>query len=276
MHIRTVFIAATSILAVSTLALGADPGTVPVPVAAPGMASVADDFEAPTVSNQWLTAAMAPGSYAIQSDITRAGHGALRITLRPGDVLRRGEGGDADNERDELLEAAPQNLTRVNVPYAFSWSMYLPKDFPIVAERLVVAQWWQYCANETLPCHNDSPPLAVRYIGGKLLITQDINHQYRVLYEEKRDLRERWLDLRFEVRFSQKETGFVRTWLDGKQVVDFSGVTSNTQSAETGYVSPVFLLFKMGLYRNVMKEPMTIYLDTYRKHVLGTEDGALK
>lgn len=266
MQLRSVFAAAIFVLGSSTsvVSFAAD-----APAAKPG---IYDDFEGPTLSNQWMTLALAPGSYAIQSEITRAGRGALRITLHQGDVFVHGEGGDADNERDELLEAAPRNITRIDVPYEASWSMYLPKDFPIVSERLVVAQWWEYCAASTLPCHNNSPVLAVRYIGGKLLITQDIDHQYRVLYEEKRDLREHWLDLRFQVRFSQKDTGIVRVWLDGKQVVDYAGMTSNTQSVETGYISPVFLLFHMGLYRNVMPQPMTIYLDEYRRRVLSDDE----
>jgi hypothetical protein len=243
------------------------PGNAPTSTPAKPPASAHDGFELPTLGNMWMTLALAPESYAIESDIVRAGHSALRITLRPHDVFMAGRGGDADNERDELIEAYPWT-TRKNVPYEVSWSMYLPQDFPIVPVRLVVAQWWEYCRSSDLPCSNDSPVLAVRYIGGELLITQDLNHLYNVLYREKRDLRGRWLDLRFQVKFTPESTGFVRAWLDGKQVVDFAGATSNPENATTGYGPPVFLPFKMGLYRNVMPEPMTIYFDEYRKTVM--------
>jgi hypothetical protein len=110
--------------------------------------------------------------------------------------------------------------------------------------------------------------LAVRYIGGVLRITQDLEHKQTVLYEEKRDLRSRWSDLRFQVRFSTQVTGRVKVWLDNKQVIDFSGVTANPETAATGYASSSRFFFKMGLYRNVMAEPMTIYLDEYRKKQL--------
>ncbi len=110
--------------------------------------------------------------------------------------------------------------------------------------------------------------LAVRYIGGELLITQDLDHHYNVLYREKRDLRGRWLDLRFQVKFTPETTGFVRAWLDGKQVVDFAGATSNQEDATTGYGPPVLLPFRVGLYRNPMQEPMTIYFDEYRRALL--------
>lgn len=114
--------------------------------------------------------------------------------------------------------------------------------------------------------------LAVRYIGGVLYITQDIGHKYIVLYEEKRDLRGNWLDLRFRVRFTWQSNGLVQAWLDGKQVIDFRGVTANSESALTGYRSPGHFYFKMGLYRNVMSQPMTIYLDEYRKRELRTDE----
>jgi hypothetical protein len=57
----------------------------------------------------------------------------------------------------------------------------------------------------------------------------------------------------------------VRAWPDGKQVVDYSGITANTPGDVTGYPVPGYFSFKMGLYRNVMPQPMTIYLDEYRK-----------
>jgi len=233
--------------------------------------NVYDGFETSTLSRIWMTVALAPESVSTQSDIVRAGHSALRITLHSHDVFNAGLQGDSDSERDELVEAYPFT-TRGGIPYESSWSMYLPADFPIVPVRLVVAQWLEYCRTSSLPCFNNSPVLAVRYINGVLLITQDLNHHYNVLYQEKRDLRGHWLDLRFQVRLAPQSTGFVRAWLDGKQVVDFTGVTSNQENPGTGYTPPIFLPFKMGIYRNVMPQPMTIYLDEYRKRELGDDE----
>jgi hypothetical protein len=227
--------------------------------------SVYDGFEEPTLGSIWMTSLLAPGSYAIQSDIVRAGHSALRITVRPHDNSMPG------TERDELAEAFPQT-TRLSVPYEFSWSMYVSAEFPIVPVRLVVAQWWEWCHSSDLPCINNSPVLAVRYINGVLLITQDLNHHYNVLYQEKRELRGHWLDLRFQVRFTPQSNGFVRAWLDGKQVVDFAGATSNPENTESGYTHPIFLPFRMGLYRNAMSQPMTLYFDEYRKRQLSEDE----
>lgn len=243
--------------------------SVPTPVQQP--AGVYDGFESPSLGSIWMRALLAPGSYALEPEIVRSGHSALRITVRPHDMFMAGSPGASGTERDELLEAFPY-WTRMNVPYEFSWSMYVAQDFPIVPVRLVVAQWWEWCRASHLPCWDNSPVLAVRYIGGELLITQDLDHKYNVLYREKRDLRGRWLDLRFQVKFTPETAGFVRAWLNGKQVVDFAGATSNPENAKTGYGRPELLPFRMGLYRNVMSAPMTIYLDEYRKRQLDEDE----
>jgi hypothetical protein len=93
-----------------------------------------------------------------------------------------------------------------------------------------------------------------------------------VLYREKNEFRGRWLDFKFQVRFSSKENGRIKAWLGDRQLVDYKGVTANPENAVTGYPSPSRFYFKMGLYRNVMPEPMTIYIDEYRKKQLS--DGA--
>lgn len=228
---------------------------------------VYDGFEGPKLSDLWEVDRFKSGAVEMQSAVFRAGHSAVKITVHPNDVFEAGQNGNADSERDELLEA--RRLTsKQELSYEYSWSMYVPKDFPIVPVRLVVAQWKQYCGGDSKPCGDDSPVLAVRYVGGVLRITQDIDHKNYVLYEKQRDLRGRWIDLRIQVRFTPLKTGRIKAWLDGQQVVDFAGVTANPENETTGYASVGHFYFKMGLYRNVMAEPMTIYLDEYRKREL--------
>ena len=229
---------------------------------------VYDGFENPALGRLWATWRLAEGAVQMQSAIVRAGRGAVRITLHPRDVLGAGKNGEAATERDELAEAE-ELYSREDRSYEFSWSMYLPPDFPIVPVRLVVAQWKQKAANESAPAFDDSPVLAVRYTSGVLRITQDRDRRPRVvLYRETRDLRGHWLDLRFQVRLTPESTGFVRAWLDGQQVVNYQGPTANTETPSTGYSSPSQYYFKMGLYRDLMTQPMTIYFDEYRKRQL--------
>ena len=172
-----------------------------------------------------------------------------------------------DTERDELKEAG-RLMSQESEAYEYSFSMFLPADFPIVPVRLVIAQWKQNCPDRR-PCDDDSPVLAVRYVSKVLSITKNIGGKQTVLYEEKSEFRNRWLDFKFQARFSPSETGRVKAWLGDKQLVDYQGVTGNAENAATGYPSPSYFYFKMGLYRDLMAEPMTIYIDEYRKRQLG-------
>ncbi len=228
---------------------------------------VYDGFESARLSKLWDTGRFEPGAVTMQTNIVRAGHGAAKLVVRANDKFEAGLNGNRDSERDELLEA--RKLTsKENVPYEFSFSMFFPTNFPIVPTRLVIAQWKQYCANGG-NCSDDSPVLAIRYISGALKITQNISSKReKILYQEKAEFRGRWLDFKFQVRFSADNNGRIKVWLDDKPLVDYRGVTANPENAVTGYSRPGYFYFKMGLYRNVTPEPMTVYLDEYRKREL--------
>jgi hypothetical protein len=276
MHIHKLFFALIATGASAMLAQ-------PVQPVATALAPASDGFESPTLSDLWETSVFVPGAVTIQSDVVRAGHSAVRVDLHPRDKFAAGKDGDPDNERDEVKEAA-RLISNEDTPYEYSWSMYLPANFPIVPIRLVVAQWKQVCirrrppddsvdpshplAPGRFPCDNDSPVLAVRYMDGVLRITRSIGDTKITLWEQKRDLRGKWLDLRVQARFTPQPTGHVRVWLDDVQVLDYTGVTANPESLFTGYLSPSHYYFKFGLYRDVMPEPMTAYFDEYRKRRL--------
>jgi len=229
-------------------------------------APVYDGFESPTLSRLWATDRFAPGAVAMQSAIVRAGHGAARITLHTGDVFEPGIQGSKDTERAELAE--PERLyERENQTYEFSFSQFLPPDFPIVPVRLVIAQWKQYC-NGAEPCSDDSPVVALRYVSGTLRITLNTSRHGEILYQASTDLRGHWTDYRFQLRFTPTAAGLVRAWIDGRPVLDFHGPTAYPENPSTGYRSPSLFYFKMGLYRDVMPQPMTLYVDEYRKRTV--------
>jgi hypothetical protein len=225
-----------------------------------------DGFETPALSKSWSAGRFESGAVEMQTNIFRAGHGAVKITVQAGQKFEPGANGNTDSERAELMEA-PKLVSKENAACEYSFSMFIPTNFPVVPTRLVIAQWKQYCPAGA-GCSDDSPVLAVRYISGELIITQDLDKKYIELYRKKDEFRGRWLDFRFQVRFATNETGRVKAWLDGKQLVDHKGVTADAEGAGTGYSSPGHFYFKMGLYRNVMPEPWTIYIDEYRKKQL--------
>jgi len=232
---------------------------------------VHDGFEGNELSRAWAHDHFAEVAVVLESKVVRAGKQAVAITVHPNDVFEAGQNGDKDSERDELREATPLT-SRENVPYEFSFSMFFPTDFPIVPVRLVIAQWKQYCPEGVKACDDQSPVLALRYIGGELLVTQDLERKHVILFRQKSEFRGHWLDFRIRARFTPHSDGREQAWLDGKQIVNYTGVTADQEGPERGYPSPGYFFFKMGLYRNVMPQPMTVYIDEYSKREMQADE----
>lgn len=224
-----------------------------------------DGFEEPKLSSIWTAQRMVPGALSIQSQIVHSGHSAARITLRANDRFEEASDDGAASERDELMEA-PRFWSQPGRTYDYAFSLYLPRDFPIVKVRLVIAQWKQLC--EWGPCRPDNPVLAIRYVGGVLFVTRKNDAGEATVYTSQGEMRGRWLDFRFVARFSQRDDGAIDGWMNGQRIVQYRGVTA--YRAARGYPAHGFFFFKMGLYRNLMKQPMTIYLDDFRKDQCAT------
>jgi hypothetical protein len=224
-------------------------------------APVHDGFEGPGLSGYWETGKFLPGAVQIQSSVVRAGRGAARITLRPGDQIPQERGSEL--ERAELQESR-RLWSAEESTHAYSFSLLIPQDFPISSTRLVIAQWKHRCPiNECTPGH---PTIAIRYESGELSVTKQIAAEREVLYRTADDIRNRWLDLRFQIRFSRTQNGRIKAWLGNRLIVDHAGVTAYPETG--GYTGRGVFYFKVGLYRDHMAKPMNIYLDEYRKQQL--------
>jgi len=223
--------------------------------------AVSDGFETLNLSEHWERGKFLPGAVQIQSSVVRAGIRAVRIILRPGDQLAQEK--ESELERAELLES--RRLWSVeDSAYEYSFSVFVPQEFPIGPTRIVIAQWKEHCPVET--CTPGNPVLAVRYEAGELFIAHQVTAHKEVLYRTQDDIRNRWLDFRFQVRFSRSRSGRIKAWIGNTIVVDYKGVTAYPVSG--GYVKPGIFYFKMGLYRDRSLDPMTIYVDEYRKQPL--------
>jgi hypothetical protein len=141
----------------------------------------------------------------------------------------------------------------------------LPGDFSIVPTRLVIAQWKQKCPHDSI-CSDDSPVMAIRYVSGRLYITSQTGADEKIIFQTKDEVRNKWLDFKFSVRFSRMNNGETIAWLNEKQIINLKGITC--YSSQNGYTAKSNFYFKTGLYRNVMPEPMTIYIDEYSKQEL--------
>jgi hypothetical protein len=226
--------------------------------------NVYDGFETPELSKVWAKDRMVDSSLQMQSAIVRNGHSAARITIHTGDTFEKGEGKSKDSERDELREA-DLLVSREAKSYEYQFSLFLPGDFPIVPTRLVIAQWKQDCPGNAV-CSDNSPVLAIRYVAGKLYITIQSDTIKRTLYQTKEEVRNKWLDFKFNICFSRTDSGHVDAWLNEKPIISYKGITA--YSERSGYFNKSYFYFKMGLYRDIMPQPMIIYIDEYRKKEL--------
>ena len=223
---------------------------------------VYDGFESRRLSGVWDTDRFERGAVTMQSEIVRAGRGAAKVVVHSRDKFEAGINGNKDSERAELREAT-RYFSKEDRTYEYSFSMYFPADFQIVPTRLVIAQWKQECGGS--PCSDDSPVVALRYVGGVLRITLQTSRHGTTVYQTAESIRGKWTDFRLRIRFTPRATGLLQAWVDGRQAVDYRGATAYAEDASTGYPSPSVFYFKMGLYRDVMAEPMTVYIDEYRK-----------
>jgi hypothetical protein len=226
--------------------------------------NVYDGFESQGLKNIWSTDRMVNDAFKTETDIVRNGKYAAMITLRPGDMFESGEGQSNDSERDELREAN-RLISVEDKVYEYKFSLFLPDTFPVVPVRLVIAQWKQYCGGNKI-CSDDSPVMAIRYVSGRLYITMRTDTLNTTVFQTTEEVRNRWLDFKFKVRFSRSENGFVEAWLNEKQIINAKGV--NCYSSRRGYGDKSCFYFKMGLYRDLMKVPMSIYIDEYSKKEL--------
>lgn len=223
---------------------------------------VYDGFESPHLSRfRWTDRRFEPGAVAFEQSVVRSGRGALAITVRSGDRPEAASESGTATERDELMESF-WLFSRSGRTYVYSFSLYLPDDFPQTPERLVIAQWRQLC--EGSPCVPDNPILALRYENGRLQVSRNDEHGKTLLYQGNEDVRGKWLDFRFVVRWDATSNGTVDATLQGRGIVHYRGATIYQPGA--GHPAHALIYFKTGLYRDALHEPpWTMYVDEYRK-----------
>lgn len=182
--------------------------------------------------------------------------GALKITVHPGDHRYLGSDGSG-TERNEIYT---RHAYAFNRTYWVSFAFYVPPDFPVVDERLVLGQWKQ---NTIKFWKMYSPLIAQRFRQGEFSLTINRDDERETLYQtgspEAPALLGRWTRMRYQFRFSQSSDGLLRVWMNDQQIVDFSGPLSNPSDFTDSAI------LRLGLYRDGMDEPMTLYLDEFRQ-----------
>jgi len=221
---------------------------------------VYDGFEEDRLSDMWGRKKFEERAVKIQSKIVRKCKRAVKITIHKGDGFEDNKGLANDTERDEIREEE-YLWAKEGEAHSYSFSMFLPKNFPIVHTRLVLSQWKHH--EDTNCASVNNPIIALRYNDGVFRITLQTSEEKINLFKTNKEIRGKWIDFKFEIKFTRKKSGFLKAWINKKQVIDYNGVT--TYSEKYGYPFPGRFHFRFGLYRDVMDKPMTAYFDEYRK-----------
>jgi len=222
-----------------------------------------DGFETNELSKICSSKKLVAHALEIQSAIVHSGRSAAKITLQTGDMYDGGNDSSKVSERDELLEAKEFESAE-DQKYQYAFSLFIPDSFPVVPTRLIIAQWKQKC--EQANCEDRNPVIAIRYESGKLFVTLQTVATKQILYQTEENVKNKWLDFDFKIKFARNTNGEINAVLNGDKIIDFKGVTA--YSEQYGFPTKSNFYFKMGLYRDRMKEPMTIFIDEYRKEKL--------
>jgi hypothetical protein len=205
-----------------------------------------DDFKTMD-TDVWFLKRLKKSNWKITKHLDRQ---CIRITVRKGDYQMKGNDGKL-TERAELTE---NNYLRVptGTPMWYSFHFCFPKDFLIVDNRLVFAQWKQ---STVLP---ESPFLSFRYVDGKLYFQIVYDQRRKKFFCDKKDWRGRWHKVLIYYKLDSNFHGETKAWLDDKFIADYEGRLGSSQPTLDPY-------FKMGLYRDRIEKPQTIYLSHFRR-----------
>ncbi len=211
-------------------------------------AGLVDGFEEGRLAEFWLPGDFGSGRFApdrvkFSRKFARSGSDSVELTVRQGDVAQPGAD-DTITERTEL-DSGKYPLCGKEICYGFSF--LIPKDFPIRDVRLVISQIKQSDGN--------GPLVAQRFRDGKHTLVIE-SHGKKSRFTLPNIRKGEWHDMIYRVRYSEAN-GVVEVTMDGKRVANYKG--------PLGKETPGNLFYhKIGLYRDKIPEPMTIYFDNYR------------
>jgi len=169
----------------------------------------------------------------------RAGEKSIRFEVRPGDCGYNEDWNDCDNDR-ERHELTGKRMT--GGEWWYSWSIYLPKDFINVhPTKLCLGQFHQEKGHVVWMFQNQSFSE-----GGGYWVDDQVPGYTRKLNKilSQDEMSEKWNDILVNAKWSKKDDGFFKVWLNGKQVYSFAGPTKTKAK----------VYFKFGIYRSFLSK----------------------
>ncbi len=215
------------------------------------------------MTNSWILQS-ADNNYAIQtsSSISRhPGGKSYRFELRKGDVWIS----QYSAEPSFRAEINTDDFVSINSVQWYGFSMFLPNDFPIEDNRLVLGQWWAR-SKTWMGEVSKSPPISQNFRSGVFRIRvrhssdrilKDTDAPTNTVFEAKNFPLGKWNDFVYQVKWSYKRDGFINIWFNGKQVARYRG--------PVGYNDDIGPKFKFGIYRDASDQTQIAYFDEVRR-----------
>jgi len=169
----------------------------------------------------------------------RYGNKSERFEVRPGDCSRsKGSGWDdceKDRERSELIQRG--YTQKEGDEYWYRWSIYLPPTHQnIYRTKLAYAQFHQ----------KGCPPVFMfqEFGGGYYMNIQPPikRHNARRKLLEEHEFVGKWNDIVVHARWTRKNDGWIRVWVNGEEKAAYSGKTMSCKE----------VYFKYGVYRSFL------------------------
>tara|TARA_B100001121_G_scaffold255816_1_gene233459 strand:- start:91 stop:879 length:789 start_codon:yes stop_codon:yes gene_type:complete len=185
----------------------------------------------------------------------RAGEKSIRFELRSGDCGKyKPPGRDDCKHNAERHEFHGKDFSKGN--YWYAWSIYFPKDYKIAdPNRTIIVQ----IKNRKKFGESQVPPWYFTNFNNGYGIVNTVRvpagHATQLLTKEQ--ILGQWNDILLNAKWTNKENGFLKVWVNNKLTYEYTGPTKRDDN----------MYFKFGIYRfSVFKEMPTqvIYFDEVR------------
>ena len=174
----------------------------------------------------------------------RAGEQSIRFEVRDGDCGQDEDGGWSDCKGDrERHELSGASSAMSKGEYWFSWSLYFPKEHQNL---------WPLSNNYGQFHQEGGPPVFMfKEIRGGYSIIRTIGDDD---YDERRlirndDMKGKWHDILINAKWSKKDDGFFKVWVNDKLKYEYKGPTKTEK-----YVYQKFGIYSTGITRYINYE----------------------
>jgi hypothetical protein len=171
----------------------------------------------------------------------RSGSQSIRFEVRDGDCGQDEDGGWSDCKGDrERHELSGASSAMSKGEYWFSWSLYFPEEHQNLWP--LSNNYGQFHQRES------SPVFMFKELRGGYSVVRTIGD---IDYDERRlirndDMKGKWYDILINAKWSKKDDGFFKVWVNDKLKYEYKGPTKTEK-----YVYQKFGIYSTGITRYI-------------------------